>query len=244
MVYAQHLKCCLHCGYGFESHLGHHMKNLSAEEKKLIFTILEKVNTAKKSGVEVRTFSFPFLWKIINAEEKKFAEKILKINPRKFGFKGKKIEIKSAPRNLVSILNQRIEKQFLPRPVFKAFKKMNSAMQNEIGTKLEILSGYRSPAYQLVVFIWNLRAQKYNLEKTIARVALPGYSEHNDAKNTGIDFICSGTKISLATTQTFAKTAQYKWLQRNARKFGFTESFPKKNKLGVIYEPWHWRYLV
>lgn len=248
MVYAQHLKCCLHCGYGFESHPGHHMKMsksfLNKDEQNSLFSILEKVNTAKESDIESRLISFAFLNKILDASERALIKKVLEIDPHDFDFKGKFLGIKPVPKNLYKISHARIQNQFLPRRTLSAFNKMNDAMFAEIGERVEILSGYRSPAYQAIVFLWNLRAKKYDLQKTVSAVALPGYSEHNDAKNTGIDLICSGTKISLTTTPTFAKTAQYRWLQKNAHKFGFTESFPKKNKLGVIYEPWHWRYLV
>ncbi len=217
---------------------------LNKDEQNSLFSILEKVNKAKESGIESRLISFAFLNKILDTSERSLIKKVLGINPRNFGFKGKFIGIKPVPKNLCKISHPKIQNQFLSRRVFSAFNKMNGAMFAEIGKRVEILSGYRSPAYQAIVFLWNLRAKKYNLQKTISAVALPGYSEHNDAKNTSIDLISTGTKISLTTTPTFAKTAQYRWLQKNAHKFGFTESFPKKNKLGVIYEPWHWRHLV
>lgn len=217
---------------------------LNKAEQNSLFSILEKVNKAKNSGIESRLISFAFLNKILDASERALIKKVLEINPRDFGFKGKFLGIKPVPKKLCKISHPKIQNQFLPRRAFSAFNKMNTAMFSEIGTRVEILSGYRSPAYQAIVFLWNLRAKKYNLQITISAVALPGYSEHNDSKNTGIDLICSGAKISLTTSPTFAKTTQYQWLQKNAGKFGFTESFPKKNKLGVIYEPWHWRYLV
>ena len=217
---------------------------LNKDEQNSLFSILEKVNKVKDSGVESRLISFAFLNKILNEDERALIRKVLEISPRDFGFNGKFLGIKPVPKNLCKISHPKIQNQFLPRRVLSAFNNMNAAMFSEIGARVEILSGYRSPAYQTIVFLWNLRAKKYNLQKTISAVALPGYSEHNDSKSTSIDLICSGKKVSLATTPTFAKTEQYRWLQKNARKFGFTESFPKKNKLGVIYEPWHWRYLV
>ena len=217
---------------------------LNKDEQNSLFSILEKVNKAKNSGIESRLISFAFLNKILDAKERSLIKKILEIYPHDFGFNGKFLGIKPVPKHLCKISHPKIQNQFLARRALSAFNKMNDAMFVEVSARVEILSGYRSPAYQAIVFLWNLRAKKFNLLKTISAVALPGYSEHNDAKNTGIDLICSGTKISLTTTPTFAKTVQYQWLQKNARAFGFTESFPKKNKLGVIYEPWHWRYLV
>ena len=34
----------------------------------------------------------------------------------------------------------------------------------------------------------------------------------------------------------------FKWMKNYAPKYHFVLSFPKNNKQGVSYEPWHWRY--
>lgn len=64
-----------------------------------------------------------------------------------------------------------------------------------------------------------------------------GYSEHQ-----------LGTTIDIATPTTgaslngFDSTAEFKWLEENAQKYGFTLSYPKGNAY-YVYEPWHWRYV-
>jgi D-alanyl-D-alanine carboxypeptidase len=66
----------------------------------------------------------------------------------------------------------------------------------------------------------------------LSYVAPPGYSQHH-----------TGNAVDLAVDRgTFAKTKAYQWLQKNAKKFGFTETYPKENKQRLPWEPWHWFY--
>lgn len=64
-----------------------------------------------------------------------------------------------------------------------------------------------------------------------------GYSEHQ-----------LGTAIDLTTPSvgglytSFGQTAEFKWLQKNAHRFGFILSYPEGNQY-YIYEPWHWRFV-
>ena len=46
-------------------------------------------------------------------------------------------------------------------------------------------------------------------------------------------------------TEGFANTKAYKWLLKNAENYGFILRYPKEKEdiTGVIYEPWHWRYV-
>ncbi len=43
----------------------------------------------------------------------------------------------------------------------------------------------------------------------------------------------------------FASTDEYKWLMQNAFKYGFVLRYPddKADVTGMIYQPWHWRYV-
>lgn len=64
-----------------------------------------------------------------------------------------------------------------------------------------------------------------------------GYSEHQ-----------LGTAIDLTTPSvgglytSFGTTPEFKWLQENAHRFGFTLSYPEGNQY-YVYEPWHWRFV-
>jgi D-alanyl-D-alanine carboxypeptidase len=43
----------------------------------------------------------------------------------------------------------------------------------------------------------------------------------------------------------FANTAAGRWLKKNAYKYGFILRYPKGKEdiTGIIYEPWHFRYV-
>lgn len=64
-----------------------------------------------------------------------------------------------------------------------------------------------------------------------------GYSEHQ--LGTTVDF--TTTKLG-ANNLTFEKTPEYKWLTKNAYKYGFILSYPEGNAY-YIFEPWHWRFV-
>ncbi len=64
-----------------------------------------------------------------------------------------------------------------------------------------------------------------------------GFSEHQ--LGTAIDIVDPETG---ATSQTFANTVAYEWLQDNAYRYGFILSYPEGNEF-YIFEPWHWRFV-
>lgn len=69
-----------------------------------------------------------------------------------------------------------------------------------------------------------------------ARKILPaGCSEHN--AGLAVDFGSNNAS--------FADTAEYKWLVRNAAKYGFIERYTAEgeDETGVEAAPWHWRYV-
>ena len=55
--------------------------------------------------------------------------------------------------------------------------------------------------------------------------------------------ITDSSFVSLTTAQ--ENTAGYKWLFANCAKYGFILRYPKGKETvtGVIYEPWHFRYV-
>lgn len=220
------------------------------QEKKLIASILVKIENEKKNK-EVRIMSFDFLFKLLNKEEKILVKKFRDINPLIYGFRGRYLGIQKVPNNLIVIRNQKyklkgktekIENQYLPKPVYLAYKKLNAVLYKNTQKKLLVDSGYRSPAYQVIIFLWYLNFYKFNFPKTIKYVAIPGYSEHGFSKGQAVDFITfNGVPIDEKLLD-FAKTIEYKWLLENADKFNFYQSYPRNNKLGVMFEPWHWQF--
>ncbi len=207
-------------------------------DKKIINSILLKTYKSKKIK-NLRIISFPRLYKYLNKTELELIKNFLQLNPRKYGFKGKFFGIKRVPKNLMTI-----REQYLPRPVYLAFQRMNKALKNETERKLLIDSGYRSPAYQTILFLYYLKLHRFNFLRTAQGVAFPGYSEHGNPERQAIDFITTGGVPSDEKPIGFEKTREFKWLLKNANKFGFYLSYPKNNKEGVMFEPWHWRFCI
>jgi hypothetical protein len=225
---------------------------LTTEDRKIIKGIVKKL---EKSGKEkqyhnVVIISFDKLYKWLNKKEGEVLKKFLSTNPKDYGFKGPKFGIKKVPKNLVQIKEQKyIEKQevhvmnpkFISSKVYRNYNRLNKAMIKDLGRPILIDSGYRSPAYQILVLFHYLVFYKFDLDKTFKRVALPGYSEHGNGTNHGIDFITVYASPSDENPHDFEKTQEYKWLTKNASSFGFKMSYPRNNKHGVMFEPWHWR---
>ena len=77
-------------------------------------------------------------------------------------------------------------------------------------------------------------------EETKKSVAFPGTSEH--ATGFALD-ITSAQYVELNEKQ--ADTEEAKWLAANSWKYGFVLRYPpeKADVTGIIYEPWHYRYV-
>ena len=223
---------------------------ISPLEKQLVNSIVRKVEVEKKKH-EMKTINFNGLFGLLDGEEQALADKVKNLNPRTFGFKGRYLGIQKAPKNLVPLRGQKyrwkgktekITTQYISRETYIAYKKLNVALYKDTGCKLLIASGYRSPAYQTTTFLWYLKYYKFNIKKTAKRVAMQGYSEHGYPKGQAVDFVTLGGIPTDTKPLDFAKTVEYKWLSENAGHFGFYESYPKGNKLGLMFEPWHWQY--
>ncbi|MFN7135837.1 MAG: D-alanyl-D-alanine carboxypeptidase family protein, partial [Myxococcales bacterium] len=83
------------------------------------------------------------------------------------------------------------------------------------GVRLNPVSGFRTMAQQQ--HLWNLyRSGRGNL------AARPGYSNHQ-----------MGLSVDVTTNGSY-NSAAYRWLARNARRYGFVND--------VRGEPWHWTF--
>lgn len=77
-------------------------------------------------------------------------------------------------------------------------------------------------------------------EEAAKEVAVPGTSEHQ--LGLAMDIVDMDYQI-LDDTQ--ADTPAQKWLLENSWRYGFVLRFPKEKEsiTGIIYEPWHYRYV-
>lgn len=102
------------------------------------------------------------------------------------------------------------------------------------------ISGFRSLQDQQHVFFDVKAERRQNATKRAEVSAPPGYSEHHTGY--AID-IGDGTAPEHNLSPSFENTEAFKWLEANAVAFSFEMSFPKNNRQGVSYEPWHWRFV-
>ncbi|WP_242541797.1 D-alanyl-D-alanine carboxypeptidase family protein [Leptolyngbya sp. Cla-17] len=121
----------------------------------------------------------------------------------------------------------------------KAYQEMEAAAQQE-GVSLVPLSGFRSLTDQDYLF-FGKKAERGQVAAERAKVsAPPGYSEHHTGYALDIG---DGAVPAMNLSPDFENTPAFKWLKVNAPFHSFELSFPKNNKQGVTYEPWHWRFV-
>ena len=114
-----------------------------------------------------------------------------------------------------------------------AWRQMRAAAARD-GIVLLPLSGFRSVARQTALIRRKLAAGE-RIEKILELVAAPGFSEHHTGRALDI-----GTPGDVELNEDFGQTAAFRWLRRHAGQFGFHLSFPRGNRHGFGYEPWHW----
>ena len=107
------------------------------------------------------------------------------------------------------------------------------------GYTIKASSGYRSFNYQENLLSNAIANGNQNANTAIAKA---GYSEHQ--LGTAVDVTGQSIKY-LSASDSFEKTDEAKWMEENAKDFGFIESYPlgKENITGYMYEPWHYRYV-
>lgn len=102
------------------------------------------------------------------------------------------------------------------------------------GIHLLIVSGYRSFDYQADL-IRNKLAAGQNIGDILTVNAAPGFSQHHTGA--AVDIASPGSR---PLTGEFEQSAAFEWLSRCAAAYGFSLTYPRENRWGFIYEPWHW----
>lgn len=110
------------------------------------------------------------------------------------------------------------------------------------GIALYVVQGYRTEQEQQQMLDNKIKEYK-NLGKSTEEakalaeqwVAVPGTSEHQIGIAVDIN----------ADTEKCTPEKLYNWLSENAHKYGFINRYPedKTEITGIIYEPWHYRYV-
>jgi D-alanyl-D-alanine carboxypeptidase len=123
--------------------------------------------------------------------------------------------------------------QIAARIIAEPWFQMKAQAENE-GVLLNIVSAFRSVDRQKEI-IQRKIDNGGRIEEILKVCAAPGYSEHHSGR--AFDLTTHGCE---PLTEDFDKTDAFKWLQGNAHLFSFRLSYPKGNKYGIAYEPWHW----
>lgn len=110
--------------------------------------------------------------------------------------------------------------------------------------RAEGLSTYLSSAYRSYneqEYLYNRKVGQYGDEDYAATiVARPGTSEHQTGLCADITDIFYETKNSA-----LAETELFKWMSEHCTQYGFVVRYEedKQDITGIIYEPWHFRYV-
>lgn len=151
------------------------------------------------------------------------------------------------PENYKPCLTDLTEGYCLERRTAAAMKEMLCAALKDC-VHLRVFSAYRSIAYQEGLFnedIHRYMKQGMSYEeafnKTAQSIAVPGQSEHN--AGLAVDISSMDWKGEITTE--FENTEEFKWLEKNAAKFGFILRYPegKEHITSITYEPWHYRFV-
>jgi D-alanyl-D-alanine carboxypeptidase len=78
-------------------------------------------------------------------------------------------------------------------------------------------------------------ARSQRIEEILRVSAVPGCSEHHTGR--ALDL---GAPGHLNLDAAFARTREFRWLKQHATRFGFHLSYPRNNRRGIAFEPWHW----
>ena len=132
------------------------------------------------------------------------------------------------------------------RRCYDALQSMMDACR-EAGNEPLICSAYRSMETQQSLFdakVAKLEAAGKShdeaVQETAKEIAVPGTSEHQLGLT--VDIVDMGNQN---LTEEQEKTPTQKWLMANSWRYGFIHRYPngKSDITGIIYEPWHYRYV-
>ena len=227
---------------------------LGPEDAKTVDAILEKLKITmeyKRNEGTLPVLSFEELYLPLDDTERKFLKDLQTLSPETLGISTPYLGVPQNQPDLVKIENQPVTKngkpfliaaQYLPRKVHEQYESMMQAMEKELGRRLYVESGYRSPAYQLYLFVFYLVQHRYSVAETAQWNAFPGYSEHGYPEKQAIDFISQDGVSGEEDPALFEKLVEYEWLVKHAAEYHFRLSYPRDNPMGIGFEPWHWRY--
>lgn len=223
-------------------------------DESVLRTFPETFEALEAQGVLIPTVTLAGLKSLLSTGQQAIVDQIINLKPQDYGvntpYAG---DLEPVPADLVKVSGQQYTEhgepktlgaKYVPAHIFEAYGRMNEAfMAEQRDRKLLIVSCYRSPAYQIAVFInWLIEAYHGDIAKTIRHASPPNYSQHTIASKAAIDFKNVDGSPSNDHPEDFKETVEYAWLRRHGGEFSFYESWPENNEFGMRAEPWHWQH--
>lgn len=217
-------------------------------------TLLATLDSLSSEGRLTPVITLDGLRSFLTADQQVIVDQIISLKPQDYGvdtpYAG---ELEPVPTDLACVTGQQYREdgetrvlgdKYVPRHVFDAYTRMNEAFIAEHpARRLLIESCYRSPAYQVAVFInWLVNAYNGDIAKTIRHASPPNYSQHTIASKAAIDFKSIDGSPSMTHPEDFRGTPEYAWLRQHGGEFSFYESWLDGNEFGMRAEPWHWQH--
>jgi LAS superfamily LD-carboxypeptidase LdcB len=211
-------------------------------------------DSLEERGILTPTVTLATLRPLLSTGQLAVFDRVMNLKPQDYGvntpYAG---DLEPVPADLVKVSGQQYTEhgerktlgdKYVPAHVFEAHVRMNEKfMAAHPNRKLLIASCYRSPAYQVAVFInWLVGAYHGDIAQTIRHASPPNYSQHTIASKAAIDFKNVDGSPSNDHPEDFRETVEYNWLRRHASEFSFYESWPENNEFGMRAEPWHWQH--
>ncbi len=205
----------------------------------------ELINTEQKEIILNRTYQPKGIFEIgqddkitTNNNCAKPSKEFIDMSLYNVGKNNPLLELSYIPNNLIS-LDTSISNEglCLKDNIKDAFVQMkNDAEKDNIFIK--ITSAFRSYETQKSLY----QAKEKVSDDPGMYLAEPGRSEHQ--LGTAIDISGSSVDYGRATMK-FENSIEDTWLENNAHKYGFIQSYPKGKEsiTGYGYEPWHYRYV-
>lgn len=241
-------------GLGGGSAWALNLDQLSKQDRQQLHVILERLAPViehDRARGTLPLLTFQRLYVPLTFEQRRWLDALRAIAPESLGGASRRLPQPSPYEDFVRLDGQIVHEQgeprtlhpeYLPRATFNAFQRMMVAMRKDLGRRLLVESGYRSPADQLYLFCFYLPKHGYSIRETNRYVALPGCSEHGSPALQAIDFINEDGINGEDHPEEFEQLPEYRWLQEHAVTYGFYLSYPRDNARNTSFEPWHWHH--
>ena len=149
----------------------------------------------------------------------------------------------------MEIETRQIQGEEVDARIYDSLVQMLEDGERDSDREFLVCSGYRSVDLQEELFenkIQRVMAsdasltydEAYEIAATV--VAIPGASEHN----TGLTVDICAVDFQMLIEE-YEETDEAQWLRENCYRYGFILRYPKgrEDVTGIIYEPWHFRYV-